>query len=100
MNKREQEILKRVVDILKEHLKPYKIILFGSRAKGIAHKNADFDFAVDKKIVGTSEQREIMEEIEKVAGLYKIDIVYLDKIEQGFKNIVLKSGKVLYERGS
>lgn len=95
---REQEILESVTKILIKRLNPKKIILFGSRAKGNNYKNADFDFAVDKKRVSANEQREIMEEIEEVAGLYKVDVVYLSSVDREFKNIVLKTGKVIYER--
>ncbi len=97
---RENEIIAGVADVLKRILRPSKIFLFGSRAKGIGNKYADFDFAVDCSRPQVTVQREIKEEIEKVSGLYNVDIVYLDSVDEGFKNIVLKTGKVIYEKGT
>ena len=95
---REKEILEGVTAILKNHLAPPKIILFGSRGKGRCHQGSDFDFAVDQKRPSTREERMIFEEIEQVAGLYDVDIVYLREVDSVFKELILKSGKVLYER--
>jgi len=95
---REQTILNNAVAILKAHLNPGKIILFGSRAKGKAYKNSDFDLAVDQAKVDITTERKIREELEKAAGLYKVDVVYLNQVDEGFKNLILKTGKVIYER--
>lgn len=97
---REQDILNKVLDILKKYLNPDKIILFGSRAKGSFCKNSDFDLAIDTEKLDTREQRRLMEKIDAVIGLYKVDIIYLNSIEETFKNIILKTGKVIYERRS
>ncbi|UCB57672.1 MAG: nucleotidyltransferase domain-containing protein [Candidatus Omnitrophota bacterium] len=98
MKNREKEILNKVVAILKKELNPAKIILFGSRAKGINDNAADFDLAVDCKRPDVSQERRINEEIEKISGLYKVDIAYLKSVDAEFKKNVLKTGKVVYER--
>ncbi|MDI6735200.1 MAG: nucleotidyltransferase domain-containing protein [bacterium] len=100
MNNRENEILRETIDVLKEGLNPSRIILFGSRAKGNNDKNADFDFAVDCKRPKISVQRKISEEIEKISGLYKVDIVYMLSVDEEFRKIILKTGEVIYERGA
>ena len=97
---REAEIIKKTVEILKNHCNPSKIILFGSRAQGKNHCHADFDFAVDVKKPSISIQREIGDALDKISGLYKVDIVYLLSIDKEFKNIILQTGKVLYERNT
>ncbi|UCD15197.1 MAG: nucleotidyltransferase domain-containing protein, partial [Candidatus Omnitrophota bacterium] len=96
--KREDEILEGIIDILKTYLKPSRVILFGSRAKGKGNKSCDFDIAVDCKKPEISIQRKINDAIEKISGLYKIDIVYLQSVEDKFKDIILKTGKEIYER--
>jgi len=97
---REKEIQDSAVEIIEKHLNPDRIILFGSRAKGKYNKGSDFDFAVDNESPGIRTERKIMEEIDEIAGLYKVDIVYLGTVDEAFKNLVLKTGKVVYERGS
>lgn len=98
MNNREKEIISNTVDILKKHLNPAKIILFGSRVKGLNTEQADFDFAVDSPRPEISIQRRIIDEIEKKSGLYKVDIVYLPSIDKKFKEIILNTGRVIYEK--
>jgi predicted nucleotidyltransferase len=98
MNKRETDIIKGTIEILKNCINPSKIILFGSRAKAENAEHADFDFAVDCKKPKISLQRKINEEIAKISGLYKVDIVYMSSIEKKFKDIVVHTGKVIYER--
>lgn len=98
---REQEILERVTEILVRHLTPERIFLFGSRAKATGSRYSDFDLAVDQE--GRPEpgiEREILEEVDRVAGLYHVDIVYLNSVDEAFKDVILKTGKIIYERRS
>lgn len=97
MNNRQDEITQRVTDVLKKFLKPSKIIIFGSRAKENNQKHSDFDFALDCPKPHLTIERKIKEEIEKISGLYKVDIVYLGSVDKEFKEIVLNTGKVVYE---
>lgn len=98
MNNRENEIIHASIKIIRKYLDPPKIILFGSRTKDINSKHADFDFAIQCKEPDISVQRKIREDIEKISGLYKIDLVYLLSCDKKFRNIVLKTGEVVYER--
>ena len=95
---KEQRILNNVVNIIRKDLEPVEIILFGSRAKGNFYKNADFDLAVDKERPNIRRHRKMMEKINMITGLYKVDIVYLNSIDKAFKEIILKTGKIIYER--
>jgi len=97
VSEREKEILNSIIEILKNHLNPDRIILFGSRAKNIFNQNADFDIAIDYEKVDIRKHRKIMEDIEKAAGLFKIDIVYLKNVDEEFKKIILNTGKIIYE---
>lgn len=98
MTIRELEVLQKAIDILKEDLNPGMIILFGSRAKGKPDKNADFDLAVDTKKPEIRTRRTLAEKIDNETGLYSFDIVYLNSVDKKFKDLVLKTGKILYER--
>lgn len=97
---RHTEITYGVIDILKEFLSPLRIIAFGSRAKGNNQKNSDFDFAVDCPRPSLSMMRKIQKNIAKISGLYKVDIVYINSVDEEFKEIILNSGELLYERGT
>lgn len=89
-----------MVNILKVHFNPPRILLFGSRAQKEFNKFSDFDMAVDREMLDIRQLRRLKEEIEKVSGLYKVDIVFLKSVDEEFRSIVLKTGKVIYERGN
>lgn len=95
---REKEIIEGVIKILQKYLNVSRVIFFGSRAKAINETCADFDFAVDCARPDISVQRKINEEIENVSGLYKVDVVYLNSADKEFQKIVLKTGRVVYEK--
>jgi uncharacterized protein len=96
-NDRENEIIQKSIDILRKYLHPSKIIFFGSRAKGAASHGSDFDFAVDIQKPDQHTQRTIAAQLEKIAGLYKVDVIFLKSVDADFKKIVLKTGKIVYE---
>ena len=100
MNKREAEIIKKAVVVLKKSLNPASIIMFGSRAKKRGNKHCDFDFAVDCPLPSTSLKRKIEEEMEAIAGLYTIDIVYIKSVDRDFAGIILNTGRTIYEKRS
>lgn len=98
MTEREKEVLNNTVNIIKEDLNPLKIFIFGSRAKGKSKINSDFDIAIDMKRPDIRTQRIVKEKIDDVAGLYSIDLVYLNSVEKNFRDLVLKTGLVVYEK--
>lgn len=97
---RESEILRKVVEIIKKYVYTDKIILFGSRTKKKHSKHADFDLAVDSENVNITLLRKIKEEVDEVAGLYNVDIVFLKSVDQDFKRIILKTGEVIFGRNT
>ena len=98
MTAREKEIQEKVVGLLRRYLNPKKIYLFGSRAKGIHRPGSDFDFAVDCEKPSDDQRREIEGMIEAVSGLYTVDVVYLPQVDDDFRDVILKTGRVLYEQ--
>ncbi|MFH1727310.1 MAG: nucleotidyltransferase domain-containing protein [Pseudomonadota bacterium] len=91
-------LIKNIVSILTSNLDTSKIYLFGSRAKNKNDSNADFDFAIEALEPELSLLRYIRGEIDKIAGLYKVDLVFLENCDEDFKKIIKESGKVVYER--
>lgn len=100
MSARDREIIQGVIQVLTEYAQPERIYLFGSRGKGKGRKGSDFDFAVAGAPPSREIQVRIEAAIEEVAGLFEVDIAYLDDAEPAFRDIVLKSGKIIYERGT
>lgn len=87
-----------MLEVLKEYLDPSKVILFGSRARAGAPFSSDFDFAVEPGPAEDAAKIEINRKIEEISGLYKVDVVYLNEVDADFRDIILKTGKVIYER--
>lgn len=100
------EIVEGMVDRIVERFHPQKIILFGSRARGDARSESDFDLL----IVAPSDEprwRRTVPVYRLLAGLgVSKDIVWWTPEEiaewQGVKshfiNTALREGKVLYEK--
>jgi predicted nucleotidyltransferase len=95
---REKQILSRSVRVLRESVAPKRIYLFGSRAKGRSAPGADFDLAVDGRRPGPRLWRQLEEQLDEIAGLHQIDLVFLPDVSKEFRTVVLQSGKLLYEK--
>lgn len=96
---RSEQIIAGVRNILLSRLAPVKIWLFGSRAKGKASLRADFDFAVEGVKPEVAQRRELRTELDKVSGLYKVDVIYWEEVDPEFRKIIQETGKVIYEQG-
>jgi CRISPR-associated protein Cmr1 len=81
------KILNDIIHKIEKQVLPKKIILFGSRARGDAHRNADIDIAVEsEKPIG---------ELDVIAP---IDIVVLNKANKELKEKIAREGIIIYER--
>jgi predicted nucleotidyltransferase len=98
MTARESQVLQKAVALLKEALNPKRIFLFGSRAEGRHVGASDFDLAVDAAKPADGKAWQITETVNDAIGLYKADIVYLPNVDPEFRDLVLTTGKVVYER--
>ena len=97
-SEREKEVLQTAVGILVRELQPARILLFGSRAEGRNSPASDFDLAVDAVKPAPDRAYSIRESINDSVGLYTVDIVYLPNVEPDFRNLILNTGRVVYER--
>ena len=73
LSKEVYEKIKKVIDDNKN----CKIVLFGSRARGDYKETSDIDLAILKE-VSREEQYKIMNEIDLLDIVYKVDIVFVD----------------------
>ncbi len=69
------EVYEKIKKIINN--KKYKIVLFGSRARGDYQETSDIDLAVVDAI-SREEQYKIMDEIDLLDIAYKVDIVFVD----------------------
>lgn len=90
--------LKRIIKLIIEDIDPQKIILFGSRAKERCSHSSDYDVAVDAKNIRFRDKRKVRERIDEIIGLHSIDLIFFNDVDAEFKNIILRTGKVIYER--
>lgn len=92
-----EDIIKEVASIISKHLASnYKILLFGSWAKGDALETSDIDIAIlGEKKVPWDLMVKIRQEIDNLPTLRKIDVVDLNSVEDRFKNSVLQYAKPL-----
>ncbi|MDI6765806.1 MAG: nucleotidyltransferase domain-containing protein [Bacteroidota bacterium] len=90
-------IIKEVINILRIYLSDdYKIYLFGSWMKGNALPTSGIDIGVlGKKQVDWSVMAKILDRIESLKTLRKIDIVDLFSKDETFRTNVLKSSRIL-----
>ncbi len=96
--KREESIIDNIVSLLRKDIELDRILLFGSRAEGRHGPGSDFDIALDRKKISVRKMRELREKLEEVSGLHKVDIIFLESVDKEFKDIILRKGKILYER--
>lgn len=82
------ETYKKIKEIIEKN-KQHKIVLFGSRARGDYKETSDIDLAVLDETT-REEQYEIMNQIDLLDIIYKIDLVFVDK---NTKNELLESIK-------
>jgi len=94
-----EDAIERVIEILTREVQPDEVLLFGSRAKGTAHKGSDIDLAiVGGRKLSYRERRKMKEKIEDISGLYSVDIVFIEEVDKDFKELIRETGKVIYEK--
>ncbi len=94
-----QPPLQDLIRYLVKRLQPRRILLFGSRARGTARPGSDIDLAVEGALPRSfREERKLKEKLDELAGLYSVDLVFLERTDEAFRRLVERTGKVLYEK--
>jgi len=89
-----KQIISKVKEIILKFSNPERIYIFGSQATGENNKNSDIDIAYDDP--NFSEHHLIIDEVEKLETLIKIDVKNIAKTQDRFKNRVKSTGKVIF----
>ena len=74
-----------------------RLMLFGSHARGTAAPRSDIDLAVT--IASDRDWWALQEAVEEYPTLLKIDLVRLNAADDELAGEIMRTGKVLYERG-
>ena len=86
------------IELIATIAKPKKIVLFGSRARGVARANSDFDLAVIKRSCTDSEWASLLVDLDELPiTLFAIDVVEFELLKSDYKEQIAKDGVVLYE---
>ena len=97
---REEQILDMIRDSVSSYaneLAGYKILLFGSRARGNHRARSDFDLGVyGSTPLSLDIFYKISDLLDNLPTLYRIDWVDLNRASEGLRKDALKNAKVLY----
>lgn len=92
------EIIKALKDIFIKCESVERVMLFGSRARGDNKERSDYDVAVFGN-VSEEDKLEIFLRTEDLPTLLKIDVAYVDELDQDkFVANILKEGIIFYDR--
>jgi predicted nucleotidyltransferase len=98
---REAQILDAIKSALldeKEALAEHRVLLFGSRAAGTARSRSDFDIGIEGKTpLDVSAMSRIIDRLDAIETLYRIDCVDLQSVSEHFRENALHTAKVIYE---
>lgn len=74
-----------------------KIVLFGSRARGDMEPRSDIDLAVFGAQISRLEWLQILDVVENIDTLLKIDVVHFDRSSTQLQQNILNEGIIVYE---
>lgn len=86
----EEKLKKEVLDIIGRHIDvgAYSVFFFGSRVEGRGTDRSDIDVGIEgSRPVTQRVIDDILEEIEELPTLYKIDIVDFSSVSEKFRNV-------------
>lgn len=99
MNNAVKEKVGTVKNYLVAKLEPNKIILFGSVVRKDKKTGFDIDILiVTDKTLSHRQERQLRENIDKIAGIYSVDLIFSDKVDKNFLEIIENTGMVIYEK--
>ncbi len=93
------EHLQKLVERACATMRVRKVWLFGSRAKGGARPNSDFDLAFEIELDSSAWAAFSTSIQDDPPALYRYDLVLLNRAEPSLREAVLKEGIVIYESG-
>ena len=94
-----EQLMDKIRRIAFKYPNIYKIILFGSRARGDFKSSSDIDLAIFSKCESSLEVANFTNDIEKLDTLFKFDIVFINLgTDEKLLDNINKEGIVIMER--
>jgi predicted nucleotidyltransferase len=91
-----QQELTKILSFFRRHPEIIKVIIFGSRAKGISRPNSDIDFAVDG-ISGDLQVEFLAMELDELSLPYKFDVKSIATISnRALREHIERVGVIIY----
>lgn len=94
---KEQKIIHTIINIINDYVQPKKIFLFGSRARDKNKLYSDFDIAFEGVEMNIRTERLLKDALDEKLGIFTADLINIDKVDPKFKELILKTGKIIYE---
>lgn len=88
-----EKIYNRLIDYFQHNSNIEKVILFGSKAKGMEKMNSDIDLCIG--YLGKSKGT-VVENINDIIGVYSCDIVFLDSLNENIEKQIARDGIEIY----
>jgi len=85
-----------IVDTITQHIRPKRIILFGSQARDDARVRSDYDIAIEDDELTLAKLARIRADMEIVPTLLAIDVVWMNRAAETLRQRILNEGKTLY----
>jgi predicted nucleotidyltransferase len=90
-----EKVYKNLINYFTNNTEIEKVILFGSRAKGMANFNSDMDLCIN--YLGINKGT-IVEEINELIGIYSCDIVFENSLNKEIKDQIDNYGVEIYKK--
>ncbi|SHH19309.1 nucleotidyltransferase family protein [Clostridium grantii] len=90
-----EKVYKNLINYFTNNTEIKKVILFGSRAKGMANFNSDIDLCVNYLGVNKGS---IVEDIDELIGIYSCDIVFENSLNEEIRNQIDSHGVEIYKK--
>jgi len=87
----------KITRTITELVQPERIILFGSRAHGTAHRYSDYDIALAGVDMDHRTERRLKQALDDRLGIFTVDLINVDKIDPEFRDIIVQNGVIVYE---
>lgn len=90
-----ERFAQRLIEACEQESSVSKVVLFGSRARGDHRSSSDIDLAIE----GGAVPLRLNTKLREAAGLYKLDIVHLDSLDNPeLAEEIRREGIIVYDR--
>jgi len=92
-----EEVLSDLCSVFSRYSEIARVLVFGSRAKGIFRDGSDIDLAVFAPDMTQDQFNRVWMELDSLPLVFKMDVLHWDRLENTrLKEKILHEGRVLY----